>query len=235
MAIKTETVKIKSAGGTFNGFFAAPQGGGPVPGVVVIQEIFGVNSHMRDMCQRFANAGYAALAPDLFHSIGPDIQLGYTPDDIAKGREMRGKLNDDKVVEDVRASFETLGARPESKGKKLGITGYCYGGFVTYLAACRLKPAAVSAYYGGGIVNAIQEADKISAPIQFHFGEKDPGIPMAQVDQIKAKMTGRSNAEVFVYPDADHGFNCNDRKSYQPAAAKLAWERTMQHFGKHLK
>ena len=235
MAIKTESVKLKSAGGTFSGFFAAPQGEGPVPGVVVIQEIFGVNSHMREMCQRFANAGYAALSPDLFHSVGPDIQLGYTPDDIAKGREIRGKLDTDKVLEDVRAAFDALGTRPETKGKKLGVTGYCWGGFVTYLAACRCKPAAVSAYYGGGIVNFLKEADKIAAPIQFHFGEKDPGIPMAEVDQIKAKLKGRANADVFVYPGADHGFNCNDRKSYQEAAAKLAWERTMQLFGKHLK
>ncbi len=235
MAIKTESVKIKGAGGTFSGFFAAPQGGGPVPGVVVIQEIFGVNSHMRDMCQRFANAGYAALSPDLFHSVGPDIQLGYTPDDIAKGREIRGKLDNDKVLEDVRATFDALRARPETKGKKVGVTGYCWGGFVTYMAACRFKPAATSAYYGGGIVNVLKEADKISAPIQFHFGEKDPGIPMAEVDQIKANMKSRANAEVFVYPNADHGFNCNDRKSYQEAAAKLAWQRTMQLFGKHLK
>ena len=235
MAIKTENVTIKGAGGTFNGFFAAPQGGGPVPGVVVIQEIFGVNSHMRDMVQRFANAGYAAISPDLFHTVQPGIELGYTPDDIAKGREIRGKLDNDKVIEDVRATFDALAARAETKGKKLGITGYCYGGFVTYLSACRLKPAAVSAYYGGGIVNFLAEADKISAPIQLHFGEKDPGIPMPEVEQIKAKLKGRSNAEVFTYPDADHGFNCNDRKSYQVKAAKQAWERTMQLFSKHLK
>jgi carboxymethylenebutenolidase len=235
MAIKTETVKLTSAGGTFNGFFAAPQGGGPVPGVVVIQEIFGVNSHMRDMVQRFANAGYAALAPDLFHHVGPDIQLGYTPDDIAKGREIRGKLDNDKTVDDVRAALAALRGRPETKGRKVGITGYCWGGFVTYLAACRLKPDAASAYYGGGIVGFIGEADKLTMPMQFHFGEKDPGIPMAEVEQIKAKVKGKPNVAVFTYKDADHGFNCNDRKSYNEAAAKQAWQRTMELFGKALK
>ena len=235
MAIKTDTLKITGSGGPFNGFFAAPDGGGPVPGVVVIQEIFGVNSHMREMCKRFAEAGYAALSPDLFWRVEPGIELGYTPDDIAKGREIRGKLDNDAVVDDVRATFEALGARPEAKGSKLGITGYCYGGFVTYLAACRLKPDAVSAYYGGGIVNFLAEADKIRAPIQFHFGEKDPGIPMAEVEQIKAKVAGKPDAAVFTYPDADHGFNCNDRGSYNEAAATLAWQRTMEHFGKHLK
>ncbi|HKI99608.1 MAG TPA: dienelactone hydrolase family protein [bacterium] len=235
MAIKTETVQIKGAGGTFSGFFAAPQGGGPVPGVVVVQEIFGVNSHMRDMVQRFANAGYAALAPDLFYHVQPNLELGYTPDDIAKGREIRGKLDNDKTVADVKATFDVLAARPECQGQKLGITGYCYGGFITYLAACRLKPAAAAAYYGGGIAGFLGEADGIGTPTQFHFGEKDPGIPMADVDQIKAKVQGKPNVEVFTYADADHGFNCNDRKSYNEAAAKLAWQRTMDLFGKHLK
>ena len=235
MAIQTETVQIKSKGGSFSGFFAAPQGGGPVPGVVVIQEIFGVNSHVRDMCQRFANAGYAALAPDLFHHIEPGIELGYTPDDIAKGREMRGKLDNDATVDDVRAALETLRARPETKGRKVGITGYCWGGFVTYLSTCRLKPDAASAYYGGGIVNFLAEADQIRAPVQFHFGEKDPGIPLAEVAQLRAKVQGKPDTAVHVYSNADHGFNCDHRGSYQAAAAKLAWQRTLEHFGKHLK
>jgi carboxymethylenebutenolidase len=235
MASKTETVKITSKAGTFNGFFAAPAGGGPAPGVVVIQEIFGVNNHIRDMCQRFAAAGYAALAPDLFWPAGPGIELGYTPDDIAKGREIRGKLNNDAVVEDVRATFAALRARPEAKGRKVGITGYCYGGLITYLSACRLDPDAVSVYYGGGIGNFVGEAGGIKAPIQLHFGEKDPGIPLAEVEQIKAAVQGKPNATVFVYTGADHGFNCNERGSFQDAAAKLAWQRTLEHFGTHLK
>lgn len=234
MAAKTETVKISSKNGSFSGYFAAPQGGGPVPGVVVIQEIFGVNSHIRSMVDRFAAAGYAALAPDLFWPIEPGIELGYTPDDIAKGRELRGKLDNDKVVEDVRASFSALRARPEAKGKKVGITGYCFGGFVTYLAACRLDPDSVSAYYGGGIVGFVGEAAKIKAPTQFHFGDKDPSIPLADVDKIKAAVQGKPNTTVFVYAGADHGFNCEQRGSFHEASAKQAWQRTLDHFGKYL-
>ena len=229
-------ITLQASDGHRFGAYRADPSGKPKGGIVVVQEIFGVNKHIRELSDGFAQDGYAAIAPALYdRSSRKGIQLGYTPDDIAKGREIRGKLDTDKVLEDVRAAFDALGTRPETKGKKLGVTGYCWGGFVTYLAACRFKPASVSAYYGGGIVNFLKEADKIAAPIQFHFGEKDPGIPMAEVDQIKAKLKGRANADVFVYPGADHGFNCNDRKSYQEAAAKLAWERTMQLFGKHLK
>lgn len=233
MAIKTELVDITSAGGTFKGYFAAPEGGAPVPGVVIIQEIFGVNSHMRSVVERYAENGYAAIAPDLFWRIEPGLELTYTPDDVAKGREMRGKLDNDNVVEDVRAAFETLGARPECQGKKLGINGFCFGGMVAYLAACRLKPAATSAYYGGGIGNLLGEVGGISAPIQFHFGEVDPAIPMGEVEQIKSAVASM-DAEVFVYPGADHGFNCSDRGSYNEPAAKQAWERTMALFSKHL-
>lgn len=231
---KTETVQITHSGGSFDAHFAAPEGGGPVPGVVVIQEIFGVNEHMREVCARFAEAGYAAMAPDLFWHVEPHIELGYTPDDIAKGREIRGKLDDQATVADVRATLAALRARPETQGRKVGITGYCWGGFVTYLAACRLDPDAASSYYGGGIAGALDEADGIACPIQFHFGEKDPAIPMDDVAQIKAKVEGKPNAEVFTYPDADHGFNCDHRGSYNEAAAKQAWERTMALFGQHL-
>lgn len=234
MSINSEHIDITSSGGTFKGYFAAPDGGGPVPGVVVIQEIFGVNSHMRSVVERFAEAGYAALSPDLFWRIEPGLELTYTPDDVAKGREIRGKLDTGEFVEDVRAAFETLGGRAETQGRKLGLTGYCFGGMVAYLGAARLNPAATSSYYGGGIVNFLDDAGKIDAPIQFHFGEIDPGIPMSEVDQIKSALAGRSDAEVFIYADADHGFNCSDRGSYNEAAATQAWSRTMELFGQHL-
>ncbi|MCH9046927.1 MAG: dienelactone hydrolase family protein [SAR324 cluster bacterium] len=235
MATSSEHVKITSAGGTFDGYFAAPGGDGAAPGVVVIQEIFGVNSHIRSVVERLAGEGYAALAPDLFWRVRPGIELGYTPDDIAQGREIRGKLNDDEVVEDVRATFEVLGKRPECQGRKLGITGFCWGGFVTYLAACRLSPAATASYYGGGIAGFLDEADKIDAPILFHFGEKDARIPLSDVEQVKEKVAGKHDAQVFVYPEAEHGFHCDQRGSYQEAAARQAWARSMELFGKHLK
>ena len=233
MEIKSEDIQISGADGTFGGYLAAPAGQ-TVPGVVVIQEIFGVNVHIRSICDRLAQAGYAALAPDMFWRIRPGIQLGYTPEDVAEGRGYRGEMQDDQVVEDVRAGFDALGARPETAGKKIGLTGFCWGGMVSYLAACRLNPAATAAFYGGGIVNYLGEADGINAPIIFHFGEKDAGIPMDQVGQIQARAQSLPNAQVFTYPEADHGFNCDMRGSYHAPSAALAWQRTLDFFGQHL-
>lgn len=173
MGIKREHIDIISPAGTFKGYFAAPEGGGAVPGVVVIQEIFGVNSHIRHVVENFAAAGYAALAPDVYWREEAGLELDYTPDDVAKGRELKGKMNMDEVMEDLKATFDTLGARPETRGRKLGLNGYCFGGMVAYLGACRLNPAATSAYYGGGIGGLLGEAGGINAPIQYHFGEID--------------------------------------------------------------
>jgi carboxymethylenebutenolidase len=233
MAIKTEWVTVVSAEQPFPAFLALPEG--PAKGgVLVIQEIFGVNNHIRSVTQRTAEAGYVAIAPDLFWRVKPHIELGYTPDDITKGREYRGKLKDEEVVKDLEAAMKVMTARAEMKGKKWGAMGFCYGGLLTYLTAARLKPAASAAYYGGGIVNYLGEVDNIKSPITFHFGELDKGIPMEQVDKLKAAVAGKPDTAVHVYPGADHGFHCDERGSYNPASAKQAWGRTLEFFGKHL-
>jgi carboxymethylenebutenolidase len=233
MAVKTEWVTVVNAEQTFPAYLALPAG--PAKGgVVVIQEIFGVNSHIRSVAERTAEAGYVALAPDLFWRVRPHIELGYTPDDIAQGREFRGKLKDDESVQDVDATARVLNARAEMKGKKWGIMGFCWGGLITYLAAARLKPAAASAYYGGGIVNYLGEAANIKCPIVFHFGELDKGIPQDQVDKLKEAVKSKKDATVHVYPGADHGFHCDQRGSYNAASAKQAWGRTVEFFGKTL-
>jgi carboxymethylenebutenolidase len=232
MAIKTEWVTVVQAEQTFPAFLTLPSG--PVRGgVLVIQEIFGVNSHIRSVAERAAEEGFVALAPDLFWRVKPHIELGYTPDDIAQGREVRGKLKDDETVQDVAAALKVLAARPEMKGKKLGVMGFCWGGLISYLSAVRLKPAAAAVYYGGGIPNYLKEADKLG-PIMYHFGELDKGIPMDQVEQIKTAMQGRPDATVYTYPPADHGFHCDQRGSYHAPSAKQAWGRTMEFFHKHI-
>jgi carboxymethylenebutenolidase len=233
MAVKTEWVTVVNAEQTFPAYLALPAG--PAKGgVVVIQEIFGVNSHIRSVAERTAEAGYVALAPDLFWRVRPHIELGYTPDDIAQGREFRGKLKDDESVKDVDAAARVLAARAEMKGKKWGIMGFCWGGLITYLAAARLKPAAATAYYGGGIVNYLGEAANIKCPVMFHFGELDKGIPQDQVDKLKEAVKSKKDATVYVYPGADHGFHCDQRGSYNAASAKQAWGRTVEFFGKTL-
>jgi carboxymethylenebutenolidase len=233
MAMISEWLTISGLGGKFQGYFAAPPGAS-APGVVVIQEIFGVNSHIRSVVERLAQAGYAALAPDLFWRVTPGIELGYTPDDIAKGRELKAKMNMAEVIEDVDASFAALGARPECAGRKLGIVGFCYGGLVSYVAAVRLQLACASSYYGGGIPEYLDEIDNLACPIQFHFGAEDAAIPLDQVEQIRRAAKGKPNAEVFVYEGAGHGFHCDQRASFQADAAALAWERTLGLFAQHL-
>ena len=234
MELKSMDIEIKGPRGTFSGYFSSPSVG-KFPGVVVIQEIFGVNVHIRSVCDRLALEGYAVLAPDLFWSIRPNIKLGYTPDDIAEGRGYKDEMNLDAVVEDVRATFDTLSLRNETGGTKMGLTGFCWGGLVSYLSACRLQPAATAAYYGGGIVNFLDEASNINAPIIFHFGEQDKGIPMDQVGQIQARVTSLPDSAVYTYPEADHGFHCDMRGSYHAESAKQAWQRSLAFFQKHLK
>jgi carboxymethylenebutenolidase len=234
MPIKTQWLQIPAGNKTFKAYLAAPDLPGPRPGVLVVQEIFGVNSHIRSVADRVAEAGYVALAPDLFWRVQPGFDVGYTPEDIAKGREVRGKVNTDEVMGDMKATAAALTARPETKGKKWGVMGFCWGGQIAYLSAARLGPAAAAAYYGGGIAGFIKEADQIKQPIMFHYGELDKNIPMTEVDQVKAAMKSHQDSPVFVYPGADHGFHCDQRGSYNAASAAQAWQRTMEFFGKHL-
>jgi carboxymethylenebutenolidase len=194
-------------------------------GIVVIQEIFGVNSHMRDMADRFAEAGYAVIAPALFDRAERGVELGYTPDDIAKGRDYRMKLDDKSVMADVEAAAKHLGV------KKLGIVGYCFGGTVAFWGATRSHSfAAASGWYGGGVAGTRDE--KPNCPLQLHFGEKDASIPMSDVDAIRG---AQPKAEIYVYTGAGHGFGCDERGSFSKPDYDLAQERTLAFFAKNLK
>lgn len=194
-------------------------------GMVVIQEIFGVNNHMRNMCEKFAAQGYAVIAPALFDRSQREVELGYTPEDVKAGRDLRGTLSDDAVMLDVEAAANALGNR------KLGIVGYCFGGTVAWWGATRIsKFGAASGWYGGGV--AATRTEKPSCPVQLHFGEKDTGIPLSDVEAIRAAQPG---VEVYVYPGAQHGFGCDERGSFSAPDAALAHERTFAFFAKHLK
>ena len=212
-------------GGKFNGYLASPKSGG-APGVVIIQEIFGVNAHIRDVVEEYAANGYVALAPDMFWRVEPDLQLDYTPEGIQKARELRGKFDLKLGMSDIGATIAALKAAPGCNGK-IAAVGYCFGGFIAYLTAARLGVAAASCYYGGGIDGFLGETDAVKCPIQFHFGAEDHGIPMTAVDKIRSAFAGRKDAEVFVYEGAEHGFNCNRRASFHPAASDLARQRTL--------
>ena len=220
-----EDIRLKSAAGEIGAYLAKPAGT-PKGGIVVIQEIFGVNQHIRKVTDFFASQGYLALAPRFFDHIRPGIELGYTPDTIAEGRGyvMTAGFTD-KAVQDVQAAMDELKKRG---AKKVAVTGYCWGGTISWLAATRLKPDAVSGYYGGGIHAARNE--KPTVPTQLHFGDKDMHIPMTHVNELRKLHPG---VQIFDYP-ADHGFHCDERGSYDAAASKQAMARTLEFFGKHV-
>jgi carboxymethylenebutenolidase len=216
---------IAGEGGKFDGYLAMPRSA-KAPAVVIIQEIFGVNDHIREVTDEFAADGYLALAPDMFWRIEPNVQLGYTPEEVQKARAYRPRFNLDLGVRDIEAAVKNLRAMPECDGK-VAVVGYCFGGLMAYLAAARSEVAAASCYYGGGIDGFLGEAQAVKCPIQFHFGEKDAAIPPAVWEKVRGAFADRADAEVFVYEGAEHGFNCTRRASFHPAASKLARSRTL--------
>jgi carboxymethylenebutenolidase len=220
-----EDIRLKSAAGEIGAYLAKPAGTAK-GGIVVIQEIFGVNHHIRAVTDKFAQDGYLALAPCFFDHIKAGIELGYSPDTIAEGRGyVMTPGFTDKAVQDVEAAMQELKTRG---AKKVGVTGYCWGGTISWLAATRLKPDAVSGYYGGGIHGAKNE--KPTVPTQLHFGDKDMHIPMTHVNELRQL---HPNVQIFDYP-ADHGFHCDERGSWDAAASKQAMARTLEHFAKYV-
>ena len=196
----------------------------PRGGLVVAQEIFGVNRHIQSVCEGFAEDGYAVVAPALFDRYQRGVDLGYTPDDIAKGRELKGRTKIDATLLDVEAARALVSAVG-----KVGIVGYCWGGYVAWMAASRVPGFACAVpYYGGGILEAANEKPK--CPVMAHFGERDSVIP---VDGVRKLAAAHPEAQVFIYA-ADHGFNCDQRGSYDAAAAKQARERTLAFLQKHV-
>ena len=195
---------------------AAPRGG-----IVVIQEIFGVTRHIRAVADQYAAAGFLAVAPALFDRVERNVDVPYT--DMAKGFGYVQALNNDQVMLDVQAGI----ARVRAAGK-VAVVGYCWGGTVAYLAAARLNIDATVVYYGGGINR--YTAEKPRVPVMFHFGEKDTHIPQSAVAEIKAAYP---QGIYHLYP-ADHGFNCTDRASFEPASAKLALERSLEFLHRYI-
>ena len=204
--------------------YRADPAGPPRGGLVVTQEIFGVNGHIRSVCDQFAADGYLAIAPALFDRVQRGVDIGYTPEDIAKGRELKAKAQIDAALRDVSAA---RGAA--ASAGKVGIVGYCWGGYVTWMAASRLPGFACAVpYYGGGMLEAIGEHPL--CPVMAHFGERDTGIP---VDGVRKFATAHPEVQVFIYA-ADHGFNCDQRGSYDATASKLARERTLAFLKQHV-
>jgi carboxymethylenebutenolidase len=224
------TISIKGTDGTFSGYLSMPPKGGP--GVVVIQEIFGVNTWVRSVCDMFAREGFVALAPDLFWRIKPHVELHPVfEEDFNEAVEGYYKKFDvDKGMQDIQAAITTLRGVKGCTGK-VGNIGFCLGGLLSYLAATRTDADASSSYYGVGIDGKLDEAAKIKKLLQLHIAGADPYVPAEALAKIQAAVKGKSGVEVLVYPGLDHGFaRDTDAKHYSAEGTKQAHGRTLAMF-----
>ncbi len=224
-------VELKAADGfSFPAYVAQPQGA-PKGAVVVLQEIFGVNSHIRSVADGYAAAGYLAVSPSTFHRVQQGVELGYTEDDMKAGFGLKvavEALPAPGVMQDIQAAVDHAAA---VSGKKVGIVGYCWGGLLTWRAACGLSGISAAApYYGGGMTAEADAGRKPLCPVMAHFGDQDHWIPLETVQAFRAAQPG---VTVHVY-GANHGFNCDQRGSYHQPSAELARERTLAFFAQHL-
>jgi carboxymethylenebutenolidase len=245
MEITSGMVQIETADGRMPAYRATPAGNGKFPAIIVVMEAFGLNAHIKDVASRLAREGYATLAPDLYYR-EKDAVVGY--DNLPEAIRLMMSLWDDKIVKDMGAAISYLQQQPAVRGDRVGVTGFCMGGRVTFLTAC-LNPAVKAAvpFYGGGIASVMQPsehtpkapleyADKLAAPMLLFFGDNDSFIPLDQVERIKGRLAElKKTAETVVYPGAPHGFFCEQRDSYRADAAKDAWTRMLKFFEQYLK
>ncbi|HEY2387784.1 MAG TPA: dienelactone hydrolase family protein [Candidatus Binatia bacterium] len=245
MQTTSERISIPVGGATMGAYLARPAEGGSHPAVLVFQEIFGVNQHIRSVADRVAAEGYIALAPELFHRTAPGLDVGYDAEGMQHGIACMNKAKASEVIADVSAALGTLQKRPDVKGRGIGAMGFCFGGHVTYLAACELPIAAAASFYGGGIAvgtpgndgpPTIERTAKIKGRVLCLFGDQDGYIPPDQVEKIRAELTRHHiRHEIVVYPGVGHGFFCDARADYSKPAADDAWRRVRDLFREELR
>jgi len=239
MDVTNSTVQLNTPDGKMDSYVAQPKDAGTYPGIVVIQEAFGVNSHIKKVTERIAAEGYVAIAPDIFHRESERL-IPYS--DMAKAIATMQRVVDSKAMEDVAAAIAHLKSQSNVKASSIGVIGFCMGGRLTYLAAAHHAndiKAAVPYYPGGltmGNPSPLSRTGEIKCPMYLFFGAKDQLIPMDQVGQINTELTSKKVAfQMKIYPEAGHGFFCDERGSYHEASAKDAWEKTKSFFAQHLK
>jgi carboxymethylenebutenolidase len=219
-----EKIKLKADDSHELDAYVAHPAGKPIAGLVVLQEAFGVNRHIRSVVDGYAKDGFLAIAPALFDRIGRGVELGYAGEDLQRGIALALQCHPADNVKDIAAALRYV---REKTGRKAGVIGYCYGGTMAWLAATRLDPAAAVGYYGGHISHFATETPL--APVMLHFGKLDQHIPKEDVDRMQ---DAHPEVSIFWY-EAGHGFNCNDRASYNADAAKLARERSLEFLKEH--
>lgn len=228
----TQWISVQSSdGGTYEGYLALPRSG-KGPGLLLFEEIFGINRHIRAVVEQYAEDGFVVFAPDVFWRQSKRQELGYEGADRDKAVATMKATVASQLMDDIRTSLAALQSRPEVTGK-VGAIGYCMGGRLAYQAASIGGIDAAVCFYGGGIQGELQRAEQINVPMQFHYAEKDTGIPLDAVAKVKDAFAGKA-AEFFVYPEAGHGFNCWDRSAYHPKSAALSHGRALQFLADRL-
>lgn len=241
MNVQGKMVTVQAGDGSMPVHLATPEGDGPFPGVVVVMEAFGLNDHIKAVAERIAREGYLVAAPDLYYRSSGERVVGY--DELPKAIQLMMDLPGyDKIVADVRATIDLLEAQPRIAKGRIGMTGFCMGGFVTFLAACHLPIVAAAPFYGGGIGRnmmpserrphpPIDDAAGISGSLLVFYGDKDAFIPQDEVALVKERLAALGkDAQVIVYPGAEHGFFCDERPSYHEPAAQDAWRKLLRFF-----
>ena len=243
MSTIAEELSISTADGSMTGYAFMPEGDGPHPAVIVIQEIFGVDDHIKDVARRFAAEGYYAVAPDLFYRQGAGLTVSY--DNREEAFALRATTTPEGITADLNALVAHLDGDARANSS-VGIVGYCFGGGVVYLASHAVPGISAAAiYYGGGIVprddapagapNGLDNAGAVACPVIGFWGEEDAGIPVAHVERIEAALKDAGkDVEFHVYKGAGHGFFCDGRGSYNKEASDDAWPRTLAFFKRHL-
>lgn len=230
----TEWIDLPVADGSaLRGFAAVPEGRGPAPGLIVLQEIFGVNSHIQDLCRRFAGEGFVAVAPELFHRTAPGFIGDY--DDYTPGRMHAAKITADSLDLDVRALLAWFASHPRTAGRKVGCIGYCMGGRMSFLAATGAPLGCGISFYGRDIPNHFDRVEGLECPFLTVWGGADAIIPADQPGRVAQALREAGKSHIGItFDGADHGFFCEQRGSYHPGVARIAWTATLAFLHEHL-
>ena len=241
--VSSKWIKVDNQGLEIDAYIAMPEAAGIYSGVIVIQEIFGVNEHIQDVTGRLAKQGYIAIAPAIYQRQAPGFAAGYSEAEVKQGREYKVQTKDQELISDIQACIVYLYSQPQVKQSGVGTIGFCFGGHVVYLAANLADVAATASFYGAQIATwcpgseqpTITQTKDIKGTIYTFFGTEDPLIPNEQTEQIEQELIQHNiDHQVFRYEGATHGFMCNRRDSYNPDAAEDAWKKVLDLFSQKL-
>jgi len=241
--VSSKWVKVQNQGLSIDAYLAKPEATGTYPAVIVIQEIFGVNEHIRDICDRLVKEGYVAISPAIYQRQAPGFEVGYDDQSVKQGREYKVKTKANELISDIQATIDYLDTLLEVKSGGVGTIGFCFGGHVVYLAATLERVKATASFYGAQIATwcpgetqpTVTQTKNIKGKIDTFFGKEDPLIPNEQVDQIEAELKKQQIPhQVFRYEGATHGFMCDRRDSYNQQAARDAWTKVLDLFSQKL-